>query len=221
MHNTTSRRVPLFDDLRISSTTTRRERIVATAPLLVFSAAYLVPIFTGGWTIPGLDAQALGRAMQIEFLVLVAGVFLIAPALAPIRPDNPGRRGLRIFFWCIFLLLFGNFTNIAWQGFGTSGALTFVMLTAMTFGGELVSNKNPNEAPARCLGACARGLVSLVVFLVLLEAFDLPVSATNWTSDARVFPAGSLYFGMLGMAYLSGFFSWAHKQLVELGFRHR
>lgn len=213
------RQLPTIEEFAQTGLLVPTGRIAAAVPLLLFAATYFVPVLLDGWTLPGLSAGALGRAMQTESLVLMAGGFMVFPVLAPIRPGNPSKKGLRVVQWGVFLLFFANFTNMAWQGWGPSASISFGFLLALTYGGALL-NAHPKEGVAHWLVAIGRWVLTLVLFVILVEALDVPSNVDWWHRDARVLPLGGCYFAALGLLELSGLYRWSQKQLHELGLRY-
>ena len=190
----------------------RRLRIrLAVVPLAVVAAAYLIA-WISSFSAPILTMDALGGLLQIEFIAVVAGAFLVLPAAMAVSSEDP-----RAFLqWAIFLLLLGLFARATWQSYGFGATLAFVGLVVVTYGPGLAGWRGREQRLGWSAAIFLRWLLYLIALVVVIEVFDLPTSVDWWVSRPEVAPAGFFYFLAISLVELSGVFEWLEDKIGDL-----
>jgi hypothetical protein len=169
-----------------------KDQLQPIVPLFLLSLLFIYSFFSNGYFIPGFGLDALGRMMQIEWLVFLSGMFLVFAVFLPLRGKFAGRIRFSIFTIILIPIMIAVFDMD-----GARGVLGFVWLCYATWGGtNLLKDSDPLSSEA-ALSSVVRYTVSLFVFFPLLVAFDLGGRIESWDHRQAVIPFGALYFSIL------------------------
>jgi hypothetical protein len=171
-------------------------RLKAASPIVFVAAIFSLP-WLSGIHVLGFDQRSLGEIMQVEFLVLVSGLFLIFPVMLP--AETRYGQIVRWLFFAGFAVLFAYASS---EYGGVRSFVSYFVLLYATFGAAfLVGGLTRSKGSVVAAEGFARWAVSLFVFFPLVVAFDLGAGDIgSWDTRSGVAPAGSLYF--LALAFL-------------------
>lgn len=169
-------------------------RLVAAVPPLVTAAA-----FATAWRQWGTPyATVMAKTIQLEFVVIHAGVFLGVCILLRIETAL-----FRVLRWVAVLLLSLMYLRIGYSLLGWQGVLMIIAIFIGTYSGFLMAS------PTAATGGTARGRrtteigvrwgVSLLAFGLISRAFDLPQLANEWTELRASVGLGVFYFATLAV----------------------
>ncbi len=166
--------------------------------LIMIVLLYAYPVVSGGHFLPLFDRRELGEIMQLAFLVLAAGLFLVFPIIAPVKAGVGNI--LRWVLFCGFAIIFGK---LVYAQYGPGGVFAFAVLLYATFGGAMLTEgSRPTTGGYRFFAVFARWLICMIVMFSLVVAFDMGGHISRWYQHEKVIAAGFLYFLALSMAEL-------------------
>jgi len=175
-----------------------RRRFLIALPLMLITLLYACPLAAGGRFLPLFSRRELGEIMQVEFLVVVSGLFLVFPIIAPVESIVGNT-----FRWIVFSGFAFILGKIVYGQYDASGLLSFVVLLYATFGPALPVGKNQSAAAGfRFMEAFVRWLVCLIIMFSLVVSFNMGGHITRWYDNEQVITAGFLYFLALSVAEL-------------------
>ena len=191
------------------------QQIAAAAPALVPAIIFIWPLVFDESYLFGTDRVSLGRVMQIEFLAMASGLFLLMPLLVP----TVSKRGhvLRIF---LFLAVGWAFATVSHHYDGWRGIVCYVILVIMTYGGGTLFMSDVVSRDVLAILAAARWIVWLAFFLPLIVWFDLGEgNISRWAGKLATIRLGATFFTIV---FLLEFFlfSWASAH-VDAGLERR
>ena len=178
-----------------------RQRLLATLPIAVTAGVYLLPVLFGRY-VPGTNAYSLGRVMQIEWLVVASGLFIMTPLFF-----HAQRRLARIIRVSVACLLCSTFIYGAYHMDGWRGVLAFGFLLYFSYGGSTLFVRDADRSAIQIPSAIARWVTCIFTFFPLVAMFDLPVSVESWDGRQETLKLGSAFFSILLILELF-WFSW-------------
>jgi hypothetical protein len=190
------------------------KRLVFAAPTLLMAVLFLLAA-GGDYFLPGTDAVSLSHVMQIEYLAVASGLFLIMPAVVA-----PQSRGGQIVRGIVFLGLAFVFAAAAYSINKVMGMLSYAVLIYASYGGNTLLMKNINVLSGIGVLAPVRWIINLPLFFGLLVYFDLGEgNIESWDQATAVLPFGAAFFSMLLVLELTLYYSMM-KKIVEQAARN-
>lgn len=164
-------------------------RLVAVLPPLLTAVAFAI-----AWWRWGSDyAVVMAKTIQLEFLVIHAGLFLGVFILVPI--ETALFRGLRWVAVALmsYLYLQGGHSLLGWHG-----VLTIAGIFVGTYGAFLTA---PAAAPRgrRVVEVAVRWTIAMLAYGLAASAFDLPQLVNTWTDRRASVALGAVYFATLAI----------------------
>jgi hypothetical protein len=171
--------------------------------LFGLAVTFLWPLAIAEGGLLGLDTRILGSVMQLEFVVVISGGFLIMPLMFAV----PWRLWvLKAIQGVIFLVFAVHFGRMAHGVLGWGGVLGYAGLTYATFSGVLIGKVDPDENALLIAETFLRWISIFALFPLTLLVVGAPTNADGWGRNAEILPAGVVYFTLLGAIELSGVF---------------
>jgi len=169
-------------------------RLAAVLPPLVTAAAFAIAWQQWGSTY----ATLMAKTIQLEFLVIHAGMFLGVFILVPVETAL-----FRVLRWVAVILLslmycYGGYGLLGWHG-----VLTLVAIFVGTYAGFIAAHfiagggALPTGGRAAELGV--RWFVSMLAYGLLTRPFALPELVNTWTELRASVALGAIYFTVLAM----------------------
>lgn len=176
-------------------------RLAAPVPALATAVAFVV-----AWMDWGSDyADTMARTIQLEFLVIHAGLFIGVFVLLPV--ETATFRALRWVAVSLLALLYGSggYKLLGWHGVLMIGGAF-----AGTYGGfvlsRLASGAGDGPRGRTIVEIAVRWVVSLLAYLLTAEALGLPELVNEWIDLRASVALGGLYFAALGVVEASGLY---------------
>lgn len=144
-----------------------------------------------------LDRRSLAMTIEMEWLVLVMGMFFVFPMLMPghTRAHNAIR-------WIFFGLILWGAGILAKDIGHWNGVAHYLGLVWVTYAGTMLAGADFERGGGAVLAAIGRWVVQLAAFAVLYVSMDL---GTFRPTNDRVLGAGVVYFGLLAGLELAWF----------------
>lgn len=177
-------------------------RLIAPLPALATAVA-----FAAAWVDWGSGyANAMARTIQLEFLVIHAGLFIGVVALLPV--ETAAFRPLR---WIVLALLAWLYGRGGHALLGWHGVAMLAGAFVGTYGGFVAARLAPraNQVPRgrTIVEIAVRWVVSLFAYLLTAAALGLPERVNEWVDLRRSVALGALYFAVLGAVEASGLYA--------------
>lgn len=177
-------------------------RLLAPLPALATAVA-----FAAAWVDWGSDyADAMARTIQLEFLVIHAGLFIGVVVLLPV--ETVAFRALR---WIVVLMLAWLYGRGGHALLGWHGVAMLAGAFVGTYGGFVAARLAPraNQVPRgrTIVEIAVRWAVSLFAYLLTAAALGLPELVNAWVDLRRSVALGALYFAVLGVVEASGLYA--------------
>lgn len=178
------------------------KRLIFAAPTLVLAILFLLAA-GAEYFLPGTNKASLAHVMQIEYLVIASGLFLIMPAVF-----EPQSRSGQIVRGVIFFGLAFVFATAAWSINKMTGMLSYMVLVYASYGGNTLLMKNHSVLSGIGVLAPVRWIVNLPFFFGLLVYFDLGKgNIESWDHAAAVLTFGASFFSILFLLELTLYYS--------------
>jgi len=166
-------------------------RLVAILPPLVTAIAFAI-----AWLRWGSDhAAVMAKTIQLEFLVIHAGLFLGVFILVPIETAL-----FRMLRWVAVALFAYLYLQAAHSLLGWLGALTMIGIFLGTYGAFLVPSATSAATASRGRRAAEIGVrwgVSMLAYGLISSAFALPELVNTWAEQRESVALGAVYFAVL------------------------
>ena len=177
----------------------RRARIVRLLPRLV---AIGLPLLTTAafalawWHWGSAYATVMAKTIQLEFIVIHAGLFLGVFIMVPVTSAL-----FRVLRWVVVALLAYLYLMYGHALLGWHGVVTIAGISIGTYGGfllaptALVDGESQRGRQATEIGV--RWFISMLAYGLISRAFDLPQLVNTWTDLRDCVAMGTLYFATL------------------------
>ena len=181
--------------------------IAASLPLLLTTVVFAWPLFFEDSYLLGTDLRTLAGVMQIEWLLMAGGMFLVLPLVANSMHSN----------WRVCLVVFVAFAWIfaygAYDLGGIRGLAAYVLLLFLSYGRNTFFVRKEYLREIAGPLAAARWVIALFPFFLLVVYLDLGKgNIKNWAHKPAAVELGAWFFFILFLLELF-VFSWV-TQLV-------
>ncbi len=169
-------------------------RVASTVPALASAAAFAVAWLNWG----GAFATTMAKTIQLEFLVIHAGLFLGVFIMVPVESAL-----FRVLRWVVVALLAYMYLRAGYGLLGWHGVLTITGISLGTYGGfllaptALVDGESRRGRVATEIGV--RWFISMLAYGLIGRVFELPQLVNTWTGLRASVAMGTLYFATLAM----------------------
>jgi len=168
-------------------------RAASAVPALATAAA-----FANAWLQWGSDyADTMAKTIQLEFVVIHAGLFLGVFILLPVTGTL--FRGLR---WVVVALLGYMYGTIGHSLFGWHGVIMLAGIFVATYGGLLLAPTvlvaGTSNRERSIIEIALRWGIALLAYGLLSSALSLPEQVNEWIDHRASLALGVLYFAVLG-----------------------
>lgn len=163
--------------------------VLAVLPSVGLTVACAVPLLGPGRHLLWLDRRLLAMVVELEWLVLVMGIFFVFPMLMPGQP-----RGANAVRWSFFLLILWGAGVYARDIGHWSGVAHYLGLVWATYAGTMLAGADFERGSGMVFAAIGRWMVQLAMFAILYVGLNL--GSFRHTND-RVLAAGVIYFALL------------------------
>jgi hypothetical protein len=141
-------------------------RLKAASPVLFIAAVFCLP-WLSGIHVPSFDQRSLGAIMQVEFLVIVSGLFLIFPVML-----SAETRYGQIVRWAFCAGFAAVFAYASSEYGGLRSLISYFVLLYVTFGAAfLVGGLTRAKGLAVAAEGFVRWAVCLFVFFPLVVVY--------------------------------------------------
>ena len=169
-------------------------RLLATLPPLATTIAFAL-----AWQRWGSDyATVMAKTIQLEFLVIHAGLFLGVFIMVPVSSVL-----FRILRWVAVALLAYLYLHAGHSLLGWHGAFTIVAIFVGTYGGFLLAPTalvdGESQRGRRATEIGVRWFLSMLAYGLISKAFALPELVNTWTDLRDSVAMGTLYFAALAL----------------------
>lgn len=188
-------------------------RLLAAAPLAAAAVLFLSAALSDKyllWT----DAFVLGRIMQIEWLVLACGIFLIVPLVLHTEKLIPQIIRITCVVGLGWVFVRGAYSMDGWRG-----VFAFCVLLLFSYGAKVLLVRDTRIARRQIPLVVARWVICLFTFFPLVVLFDLPVSVESWDGRRESVQLGAAFFSLLCVLELT-LFGWM-EGIIQVGFAGR
>ena len=180
-------------------------------PVLLAAVIFAWPLVFPDHYVLGTDRLSLTKVMQIEWLLMAGGLFLVLPLLGNSIMRWNARLSLVLFIGFAWTFAYG-----AYDLDGTRGLASYVVLLFLSYGGNTLFVRKDCFREIMGLIAAARWFISLFAFFPLVVYFDLGKGdIKNWGGKLAVVEMGAWFFFILFLLELF-VFSW----MTQLLYRH-
>jgi len=155
-------------------------------------------------------ATLMAKTIQLEFLVIHAGIFL--GVLMLVRLESALLRVLR---WVAVILLTFMYCHGGYGLLGWHGVLTLVAIFVGTYAGFIAlpfgATTGALTTGVRTTELGIRWLVSMLTYGLLPQALELPGLVDTWTELRASVALGAIYFAVLAMVEATPLYPWMRR----------
>lgn len=168
----------------------RLEKLAGWIPLGLLICAFIYPLLTGQY-LPFTSREHLGVIVQIEWLVLASGLFMLLALLVPATTKT----GKSVATTYVLIVGMGFALTGAREMAGWGGVVIYFVLLFMSYGlGIVLPGSRGDYLDALLYGG--RWVLLMVVFFALVGVIGFPKSVERWYgSDAELL--GAIFFTFL------------------------
>ncbi len=182
-----------FDDPSLN------RRLKPAYPLMAVALLYAVSMVIPDALLPLVAGRALETLLQMAFMAITAGLFMVFPMLFPV--SSIAGQLFRCAVIGIVALVFGR---AAVHINGLWGLVSFAFLLVAVFGPlKTAAHRTTASTGYLMMEAFVRWLVAVVAMVVLMGAAGLGGGTFSWHPQGGVGGVGFLYFTLLSLAEIN------------------